>query len=169
MNGSVWVESEYKKGSKFSFKLPQKVIDDTPSIRIDDPENILVTGLISNPYVSERLRDDALRLGVEYEELDSETGLDALHENKKVFLFIENTVFSGTIEEFVRSNPQITAVLIIDFFDTVKYDIPNLLVIKKPLSILSVAIILNGEERNSDTDEMNEFEFTAPDADVLIV
>ncbi|MDE7282214.1 MAG: response regulator, partial [Lachnospiraceae bacterium] len=169
MDGSVWVESEYEKGSKFSFKLPQKVIDDTPAIKIDDPKNILVTGLISNSYVAERLRDDAQRLGVEYEELDSEMGFDMLHVKKKVFLFIENTIFSPSLEEFVRSNPQIKAVLIIDFFDNVKYDIPNLLVIKKPLSILSVAIILNGEERDSDNDEMSEFEFTAPDADVLIV
>ncbi|MDE6747621.1 MAG: PocR ligand-binding domain-containing protein [Lachnospiraceae bacterium] len=169
MGGSVWVESEYEKGSKFSFKLPQKVIDDTPAIKIDDPKNILVTGLISNSYVAERLRDDAQRLGVEYEELDSEMGFDMLRVKKKVFLFIENTVFSPSLEEFVRSNPHIKAVLIIDFFDNVKYDIPNLLVIKKPLSILSVAIILNGEERDSDNDEMSEFEFTAPDADVLIV
>ena len=169
MDGSIWVESEYEKGSKFSFKLPQKVIDDTPAIKIDDPKNILVTGLISNPYVAERLRDDAKRLGVEYEELDSEMGFDMLHVKKKVFLFIENAVFSPSLEEFVRSNPHIKAVLIIDFFDNVKYDIPNLLVIKKPLTILSVAIILNGEERDTDNDEMSEFEFTAPDADVLIV
>ncbi|MCM1263768.1 MAG: PocR ligand-binding domain-containing protein [Butyrivibrio sp.] len=169
MNGSISVESEYEKGSKFSFRLPQKIIDSTPSIRIKEPEDILVMGLISNPHISARFREDALRLGVEYEELDSEIGFNALHNDKRVFLFIENTVFSSTLEEFVRSNPNITAVLIVEFSDTVKYDIPNLLVIKKPLSILSVAIILNGEEHNSGGDEVNEFEFTAPDANILIV
>lgn len=169
MNGSISVESEYEKGSKFSFSLPQKIIDNTPSIRIKEPEDILVTGLISNPHISARLREDVLRLGVEYEELDSEMGFSALHNDKSVFLFIENTVFSPSLEEFVRRNPNITAVLIVGFSDTVKYSIPNLLVIKKPLSILSVAIILNGEEHNSVGDEVNEFEFTAPDANILIV
>lgn len=169
MNGSVMAESVYGKGSRFSFKLPQRVIDDTPAIRIKEPEKILVTGLITNPYLAKRLHDDVQRLGVEYKELDSDSGFRALHDNKNVFLFVENTVFSPMIEEFVRDNPHITVVLIVDFFDNVKYDIPNLHVINKPLYILPVAVILNGEEHNTDHDGTNEFEFTAPDADILIV
>ena len=37
MNGSIWVESEYGKGSKFSCVLPQRIVDDTPSIQIKEP------------------------------------------------------------------------------------------------------------------------------------
>ncbi|MCM1088620.1 MAG: PocR ligand-binding domain-containing protein, partial [Muribaculaceae bacterium] len=172
MDGNIWVESEYEKGSKFSFVLPQKIIDDTPSIGVKNPEDILVTGLISNPYVKERFFQDVERLGVEWKDLDSEAEFAANYGNKKKFLFVEQSIFSATLEDYVKDHPDLTAVLLIDFFDTVKYDdIPNLLVMKKPLSILNIAIILNGEDPHMDTNgaEMSEFEFIAPEANILIV
>ncbi|MCM1144929.1 MAG: PocR ligand-binding domain-containing protein [Blautia sp.] len=172
MDGNIWVESEYEKGSKFSFVLPQKIIDDTPSIGVKNPEDILVTGLISNPYVKERFFQDVERLGVEWKDLDSEAEFAVNYGNKKKFLFVEQSIFSATLEDYVKDHPDLTAVLLIDFFDTVKYDdIPNLLVMKKPLSILNIAIILNGEDPHMDTNgaEMSEFEFIAPEANILIV
>ncbi len=74
------------------------------------------------------------------------------------------------MEAFVRQNPQITAVLLIEFYDSVDYNIPNLLVVRKPLFALTIAMILNGEELHFDDDtDKKEFDFIAPDANVLIV
>lgn len=170
MGGNVWVESEYGKGSRFSFVLPQRVIDDTPSLAIKEPSEILVYGLLSNPYVKEQFYRDLERLGIEYRDLDSDMEF-ANTQKKKKFLFLESSIFASTMEEFIKSRPEITVVLLVDFFDNVSFDIPNLLVVKKPLSILNIAVILNGEDahfHNADA-QMSEFEFIAPEANILIV
>lgn len=169
MNGDIWVESEYEKGSRFYCALPQKIVDKTPSIGVKEPDSVLAVGLFSNPYVRESLCSDVTNLGVEYL-LISAKDLDNLPEDKKVFLFIEHPLFSAMVEGFVRNNPQITAVLLIGFYDHVKYDIPNLLILRKPLFAMNIAMILNGEKLNfaGDTDE-KEFDFIAPDAEILIV
>lgn len=170
MNGSIWLESEYEKGSKFSFVLPQKIVDETPSIGVKEPTSIRVAGLISNPYVSESLCSDVAALGVEYMRLLGPKELHKLSGSKKIFLFIEYPMFSEAVEKYVKTHPQITAVLLINFYDHVDYDMPNLLILKKPLFALNIAMILNGEEHHlrDDTDE-KEFDFIAPEAKILIV
>ena len=170
MNGKIWLESEYEKGSKFSFVLPQKIIDGTPSIGIKNPSSIVVAGLIANPYVKESLYSDVAALGVEYLRLLSLKELEDIPDNKRVFLFIEYPMFSEEVEEYVKTHAQLTAVLLINFDDHVDYNISNLLILKKPLFALNIAMILNGEEMhlNDDTDE-KEFDFIAPDARILIV
>lgn len=171
MNGTIQVESEYQKGSIFSFSLPQKIVDETPCIRIKEPESLFVSGLIQNPYLSASLKADVTRLGVEYKELTKEQELASLPHGKKAFLFIEQPLFSEYVKEYVKSNPDVTAVLIINFFEDMKYNIQNLLVIKKPLFALNVAVLLNREElhfEDSDSDDKG-FDFIAPDAEVLLV
>ena len=170
MNGDIWIESEYEKGSTFSFYLPQRVADASPSIRIKTSEPRLVAGLISNPYVRDGLCSDAANLGLDYLGLSGSKELAALPQEKKIFLFIEHPLFSDEAEAFVRRNPQLTAVLLIDFYDHVTTDIPNLIVMRKPLSALSIAMLLNGQELHFDDDTTeNEFDFIAPDANILIV
>lgn len=170
MNGSIWVESEYGKGSKFSCVLPQRIVDDTPSIGINEPSSMIVAGLISHPVVRESLCADAARLGVEDIRLLSQKELDMLPVHDKVFLFIEYPLFNDTVEAYVENHPEITAVLILDFYDHVEYNIPNLLMLRKPLFALNIAMVLNGEELHFDneTDE-KEFDFIAPEAQILIV
>ena len=169
MNGDIWVESEYEKGSKFSCALPQKVINKAPSITIQDADSLLAGVLVSNPYIRESLCSDVVDLGVDYILKDSKD-FHTFPEGKKIFLFIEYSLFSGKVEAFVRQNPQITAVLLIEFYDSVDYNIPNLLVVRKPLFALTIAMILNGEELHFDDDtDKKEFDFIAPDANVLIV
>ncbi|MCH5257177.1 MAG: PocR ligand-binding domain-containing protein [Lachnospiraceae bacterium] len=172
MEGNIWVESEYEKGSKFSFMLPQKIVDDTPSISIKEPDSIMVAGLISNQYVKDSLCEDVAKLGVEYMDMDSDADFKSMLGEKKLFFFVEKEAFFSSLETVIRNNPKITAVLLEDFFDEVEdYDIPNLLVVRKPLSILTIAMILNGDSLHLDNNEasMNEFEFVAPDANILIV
>lgn len=171
MDGDIWVESEYERGSKFSFMLPQKIVDKTPCISVKEPDTRLAVSLISNPYVRENFRNDVENLGVEYRQLHSSRELASLQSEKKCFLFVERPLFSAEVEAFVKENPQITAVLLIDFFDTVKYEIENLHIIKKPLFVLSIAMILNEEsmQYGDSNVEVSEFDFIAPDAEILIV
>lgn len=170
MKGSIWVESEYEKGSKFSCVVPQRIVDGTPSIGVKEPEALFVAGLISNPYVRESLCKDAAKLGVKDIRLVSPKELDTLPEGKKVFVFIEHPLFTDVGVEYAKSHPEVTVVLIVDFYDKVDYDIPNVLILKKPLFALNLAMILNEEELHIDNDtEEKEFDFIAPNAHILIV
>lgn len=171
MKGDIWVESEYEKGSIFSFFVPQKVVDKTPCISVRDPGSRIALSLISNEYIRKNFRQDVKKLGVEYKELYSVDGLADIRTEKKCFLFIEKTMFSTEVETFVKENPQITAVLLIDFFDTAKYEMENLYIVKKPLFALTAAMILNEENSQFDNNnaEGSEFDFIAPDAEILIV
>ena len=170
MNGSIWVDSEYGKGSRFSCVLPQRIVDDTPSIGIGEASSIVVAGLISNPYVKESLCNDAAKLGIEDIRLLSLNERTIFPDNKRIFIFIEYPLFTDRVEAYVRNNPQITAVLMLDFYDHVDCDIPNLLILRKPLFALNIAMILNGEELHFDDEaDEKEFDFIAPDAKILIV
>ncbi len=170
MDGDIGVESEYGKGSKFSFVLPQKVVNESASIAIEEPDDVLMAGLMSNPYVWEQFCSDAERLGVECIRVVSAKEFDLLPDDKRTVLFIEYPMFTELVEGYVRNHPQITAVLLIGFYDHVEYHIPNLLIVKKPLFALNIALILNGEQLYFDGEEdKNEFDFIAPDAHVLIV
>ena len=174
MNGNIWVDSEYEKGSQFSFILPQEIVDETPCITVKKPERLVMAGLISNPYIRESLSADAVKLGVGYILLQSWRDLNVLDKEssgKKIFLFVEYPLFSEVVEHYIRNHPEVTGILLINFYDHVKYDIPNLMVMKKPLFVLNLAMILNGDElhfdEDDDTDKM--YEFIAPEAEILIV
>jgi len=173
MNGNIWVESEYEKGSKFSFILPQEIVDETPCISVKEPSSLLIAGMISNPYVRESLRSDATKLGVDFLSLLSWRDLNMLpneESGKKLFLFVEYPLFTDVVEGYVRNHTEVTAVLLINFYDHVKYDIPNMMVMKKPLFVLNIAMILNGEEIHFDDESVDKsFEFIAPEAEILIV
>lgn len=170
MHGSIRVESQYEKGSTFSFSLPQKIVDATPSIRVKAPESLLTAGLISNPYLRDSLNEDMKQLGVKYLQLQSAKDLDTLPEDERLFLFIERPMFSAEVKHYIWNHPQLIAVLIINFYDQASYGIPNLLVLKKPFFSLNIAMLLNGEELyGDDSSETCEFDFTAPEARILIV
>ncbi len=170
MNGSIQVESEYGKGSCFSFSLPQQIIQNAPSVIVKDPKSVCAAGLISSPYAAQQLQTDIERIGVSYMPLESEQQLETLSRYHINYLFIEHAMFSDEIETFVRNSPDITAVLIVNYQTTLEFDIPNLIVVKKPLYVLNIAEIFNQElfaEESVEND--NPFDFIAPEATILIV
>ena len=174
MGGDIRVESEYGKGSRFSFAIPQKIVDDTPSIELPEPETKAVAGLIDNPYVKEQLAEDCAALNVSYADTDSEEEfVKYMEENKgkEIFLLIENTLFTEAWEEFAKNNPDIKIALLVDFFESKKYEVANLLVMKKPVYALNLASLLKGGDANYIFSESkgDDFEFIAPDAEVLVV
>ena len=178
MDGSIHVESEYGKGSVFSFKLPQRVIDDSPSMKVDNPSGAIAIGLFQNNYLSDGFAWDAAKLGVSVINLALDADLTVACEtvqkrdsNRKLFVFIEQELFDVSKREFFRTHPEVTAVIVAGFFSKVETDLQNLLVVKKPLSAMNMAMILNHRKvivvgpANKEDDIL----FTAPEAHVLIV
>ncbi len=171
MDGDIWLDKEYTGGSSFSFKLPQKVRDWTPSVQLKETEPIVVAGLLKNDYIKEQIRRDALSLGVEYVEVDEEEHVEQIIQEGATFLFIEEQMFTPYMEYFTNNNPQITSILLTDFTSEQEYDTDNLLIIKKPLYLLNMAMIFNHEDIHMITHDLqnDEILFTAPEAEILIV
>ncbi len=170
MNGDIKVESEYGKGSCFSFTLPQKIVQSRPSAAVRNPKSIRSAGLVSSHYILEQLQTDIERLGISYMPLESEQELGLLSRFHMNYLFIEHAMFSDEIEKFVRNSPEITAILIVSYQTILEYDIPNLIVIKKPLYAMNIAEIFNNELYTYEAvQDDNLFDFIAPDASILIV
>lgn len=171
MMGSIDVESTFGTGTKFTFKLPQRIARAKPSVQlIDKPDT--VAGLISDQVLNKQLAKDIKRLGISYLALSSEKELDALMEPSPEFLFIEKEMFTESVEAFVKEHPDITSVLIIDFYDThPKLQLPNLISVKKPIYTLNLAMIFNHENVNKNYNNVTDkdYDFIAPDAQILIV
>ncbi len=171
MGGDIWVESEYGKGSMFSFAIPQKIIDETPSIGIDNKDEIVAGGLIANGFLRKHIEKDMRQLGIKYVSLDSEDELEFAKSKKVNYFFVGQGMYTDKVKEFIKNNPDVNAVLMIDFRNDAKSDMNNLLVVRKPVYVLNIASLLKGEDVNNNFGYTNveDFDFIAPDAEILIV
>ncbi len=170
MKGKIHVDSEYGKGSTFSFVIPQKVTNSAHSVEMPG-EKISAAGLIRNEYIAGELAEDMKKLHVSYERLESEEFLNQVKERNIGFLFIEQSLFTEGVQYFLKLNPNIKAVLLTSYRSVRSYDLPNLRVVKKPLYVLGLANILNGNEDNFTFSmmEAEDFDFVAPTAEILVV
>lgn len=171
MDGSITVESVYGKGSVFSFEIPQKLLDDRPSISVKDKKSVMAAGMLSNQYVKRQLRKSVRQLGVSYVDIMDEEHISLIYEKEVTHLFIEMSQMTEKVRSFVESNPQVTTVLLAEPGESVGHDIKNIRIVKKPLYTLNLAMIFNNESIHYDYYESNMeiFDFIAPEAEVLIV
>ncbi len=174
MGGSISVESEYEKGSIFSFEIPQQVVEITASCKVKRPESVRAMGMFCNHYLEQQVTNDCASLGVEYKKLTSleEAVVD---KEKDSFLFVDQDLFTQEVEEFVKANMEqgtnLTTILLFPFEASADYGMTNLLMMKKPLYILNETMIFNKEglylsDVRTDIVDMN---FIAPKAEVLVV
>lgn len=170
MGGKIHVDSVYGEGSTFSFMVPQQVINGEPSIERPG-RRITVAGLVKNEYVAEQMERDMYRFDVEYRRIPSEKELYKLRSRNSEYLFVEQPMFTDEVQKFLRDNPDITGVVLVNFYSTRTYELPNVRVIKKPLYALSLSGVFNGEEVLEEYNqvETDDFDFIAPEADILIV
>lgn len=171
MNGKLWVESEYGIGSTFSFELPQMVIKDEPSVVIKSEEPICVATLSDNSYITKSLVCNLRHFNVKHVKLPVENPLEKLEKSGANFVFIDFPLFNDTIKAYIKEHPDLTAVLMIEFKNTLISSLPNMIIVKKPLYALNIAAILNRDELYHDYDgeHTQQFDFVAPDATILIV
>lgn len=171
MNGEITVESEYGKGSTFSFWIPQQIFDAQPSIEVKAKDTIRAAGLVANGFLRNHIEKDMSNLKIPYTSLESEQDLHILLEQKISYLFVGQGMFSVQVEEFLKNHTDITGILMIDFRTSVKLNLSNLMVVKKPVYVLNIASIFNGDDINMGLGfrAHEDFEFIAPEAEVLIV
>ena len=169
MEGDIDVESEYGKGSTFSFRIPQRVVNAEPSILPMEIETHALL-LVANRYVKDQLRKDMKQLGVDYYWLSNEKELEKREILDNSYLFVEQSLFTDYVQKFLKENEKLVGVLMVNFHSAMQYAISNLRVAKKPLYPLNLAPILSGERiEDYGEQEADEFGFIAPDAEILIV
>lgn len=171
MYGTIMVQSEYGKGSKFSFTLQQRIVSSASACEIPNADTIYSAGLLVNAYQRSQLYRDAKRLGVYYKELKSESEIAEQAEDGLQFLFLDTNTFTPTVEKFVRTHPDITAILLIPYNKNVDTNLPNMKVVHEPLYAWNLSMIFRGESLHSlsiSGDDM-DLDFVAPDANILIV
>ncbi|MCM1045064.1 MAG: PocR ligand-binding domain-containing protein [Candidatus Gastranaerophilales bacterium] len=169
MGGTIDVTSEYGKGSIFSFSLPQKVLDPCNSVQVDKPDKILLLSCIQNPYIQAQLEKTGKALGVAMQTLRSPEEVTLIKTDAELYLFLEKSMSGFDVEMYALDHPDVTVVPLIHFDDDIKYDLTNIVPLKKPLYCLNLAMMLNKKQHDFSGQKEDDFDFIAPDADILIV
>ncbi|MBE5877751.1 MAG: response regulator [Lachnospiraceae bacterium] len=173
MGGDMEIESEYGSGSTFSFYLPQKVVNSAACVNLTtDTSSIKAAYLITNPYLKAQLERDFARLGINSLEYSKKCDMNSLDKDKPNFVFVGSALIPKKVHEYAAKHPDITFVHMIAYHEAAESDLDNLIILKKPVMPRTLAAIFNHEyQENEDSGktESTLFDFSAPDAQVLIV
>ncbi|MDE5824702.1 MAG: response regulator, partial [Lachnospiraceae bacterium] len=132
-------------------------------------------GFLDNTYAQIQLKRDMHKLGITYTDLKDTNVLSYLTEHvdtlKDIYLFVPSKHFDQDLQDFVRNHPELNTIVIVPYDTSADYDPTNVMVVHKPLSVLSLAGIYNHEvfsqSDNLSSDEY--YDFTAEAAKILIV
>ncbi|MGN0620125.1 MAG: PocR ligand-binding domain-containing protein [Ruminiclostridium sp.] len=166
MRGSVSVESEYNVGSTFSIELPQKIISATPIV--PKPEKRLcIAVMLQNDFVRRQVLADLAAVGILCKDLMKGGSLDDIRAG---YVIVDRALFCGGVKDYAEKHAEIGFIVIAPYDAPNDISCPNVKVLKKPVysATLCSALGLGGMECG-DLGSENEFQFTAPDAHVLIV
>ena len=171
MHGDIEVESVYNQGSTFSYKVPQKIVEKNGIVNMEEMKKFHIWSVGVETLALKQLKIDAIRLGMDYQHFSKVEDIDLEAVDENTFLFVEHGYFSSDIEDFIRNHKKLTAVVMVDFFAVMESDIPNLRIIRKPVYVLNLVQLLENKENVTELQTRNEgnFEFIAPEANVLIV
>lgn len=170
MNGHLYVNSEYGKGSRFYFEIPQIMLRNVNAVSIHDKRDIEVGVLSDNKYIIEQLQIDFARLGVKMTRLYDENDLRKILEGNVEFIFVDEPKFCRYVENCIIENADVRFVLMCKFNSKFEFDIDNLSVVKKPIYSYILGQIFNHEDIHIKVDDnLDAFDFIAPDADALFV
>ncbi len=168
MDGTISVESEYGKGTTFTFRLPQMVVDHAWSIpKFTEPKMAVM--LVENRYVKKQLVKDLSCIGVNYTDADFP---ESIFKMRSDYIIIEEKFLSEDMCGFLRQNPDRICIVVARYtFRNTINDIPNMKVLRKPVYSLGLynAMGISDCEMTEEASEAEAFSFTAPDARILIV
>ena len=165
MGGSFHVESEYGVGSRFSFTLRQKISDEGEgaALRQEAAERTLSAGgVFVSPYLDDTLRHLCAVYGITY---IPKTELDTTHID---YFFTDSC---GAVGESLRRHLMTCGAVRTLLQNPMVSCEPEIetLVITKPLYTFNFCRVINGETGEAFNQEEERFDFTAPDAKILLV
>ncbi len=180
MGGFITVKSTPKQGSEFQFVVPQKVVDNTPIISLNNPEGIHVISYVNlEKYTYAAVRDgyeDCIRhmvdqLGFRFKQCRSLAELKRRLENTKYsHVFIHWEEYSEDKGFFDGLAEKIPVVVVLDREHDGEVS-GKLLRIYKPFYAVAMAAVLNGEQvvQSLGQNVGRDGRFIAPSASILVV
>jgi CheY-like chemotaxis protein len=175
MKGNIHVNSTYGEGSVFSFNVPQKVVDNSHSVTLNDKTEIHAVGCFKNEYAHAQLKRDMRRLGIKFVDLRNMNIQAFITEHTKYlqhsYFFISYADFTDTIKDFIRNHSEIPTVVVTPSDMSIEYDMDNVIVAKAPITVATIAAIYNHEALTLNEEQSSDeyYDFTAETARVLIV
>ena len=174
MGGEIKLTSEYGKGSDFFFTISQKIVNPEQAVAIKDNnsgDNLFITGVFNSKVLEESFRKLAKEYGFEYVDFDSFKSSDMTVGR----FFADIKAYNSLKDEISDYTDRISELCIIrnplksekpisneKYYQKVTY-------VNKPVYTLNFCNAVNHEVAASKSDTANEFDFTAPDARVMVV
>lgn len=180
MGGFITVNSKPGQGSEFQFVVPQKVVDNTAIISLENPEAINVISYINmEKYTYAAIRDgyeDCIQymvdqLGFRFKQCRNLAELKRRMETAKYsHVFICWEEYCEDKEWFDELAERIPVVLVLDRENDEEVS-GRLLRIYKPFYAVAMAAVLNGEQmvQNVGQSDRSGSRFIAPDSSILVV
>lgn len=123
-----------------------------------------------NTYLKKSMQNMFDQLQVNSVIMKKTEDLKLLEEKGAEFLFIESDCYSKTIYDYMAAHPQTTGVLITGFREKIETNLENVIAVQKPVYVMELAKILAHEDLyGSDNNLSENFEFIAPEAEILVV
>ncbi|MBP5185380.1 MAG: response regulator [Lachnospiraceae bacterium] len=167
MGGTITVESEYGKGSNFTFTVPQEVESVMPFAHVDDAESKNALVYTETASLHNELGPVLKSLGIQYTvALTVDEMIEALENMQFTHIFVEYSNFSS-IWESLKGLTGVKVVVMIAGNQVVESQ-SDLVYLREPFFCLNVAESINDVTKKEEIKVKRDY-FTAPDARVLVV
>ena len=176
MGGFISIKSTFGKGTRVKFVIPQRVIDPTPIVSLENPEEFQIAIYVDSEQIE--VRENYVK---SIEQMAQELEVDTrifrnLSELKKsqektqfTHMFLSMESYQTNREYFDELSETMAVVVLLDRAENDKIQNSRILRIYKPFSVLAVAAILNEEQIEEEYYYSKQNRFIAPQVHVLVV
>lgn len=179
MQGSIKIQSNYGRGTTVTIDIPQPIVDNSPSLKLNSKVSEVVTFLIRSEKVDEKcdaLYDAAVEhmwseLGVHNQKCtDFEEFREIVQKDKITHALVEIEAYKQNREYINSIASKLKVFVICDPGYTFNLD-DNIHIINQPFCAVSVISAFNGEAYYNELilDESEKTSFTIPNARILVV